>query len=127
GDSDNKLVAGQDVLAARPTLLLALALEGSTPADREELVALLHRTHQETDREKVVARVRQLFTRAQVFLKAEKLVEKYRARAEALAEAVERVELRQLLYSLADSALARAPPATEPDSHPPLLQLTVAQ
>ncbi len=29
GDDDNKLIAGQDVLAARPTLLLALALEGS--------------------------------------------------------------------------------------------------
>ena len=42
GDSDNKLIAGQDVLAARPTLLLALALEGSTPAEREELLALLH-------------------------------------------------------------------------------------
>src|SRR5262249_28783821 len=41
GDSDNKLVAGQDVLSARPTLLLALALEGSTPADRAELLALL--------------------------------------------------------------------------------------
>ena len=41
GDSDNKLVAGQDVLAGRPTLLLALALEGSAPADREELLALL--------------------------------------------------------------------------------------
>src|SRR5207249_2665668 len=34
GDSDNKLLAGQDVLAARPTLLLALALEGSAPAGR---------------------------------------------------------------------------------------------
>src|SRR5262249_14456865 len=31
GDSDNKMVAGQDVLAARPTLPLALALEGLTP------------------------------------------------------------------------------------------------
>ena len=39
GDEDNKLVAGQDVLAARPTLLLALALEGSQPAEREELAA----------------------------------------------------------------------------------------
>src|SRR5262249_15872671 len=29
GDTDNKLVAGQDILAARPTLLLALALESS--------------------------------------------------------------------------------------------------
>src|SRR5204863_9212876 len=38
GDSDNKLIAGQDVLAARPTLLFALALEGPSSAGR---VALL--------------------------------------------------------------------------------------
>ena len=44
GDGDNKLVAGQDVLAARPTLLLALALEGSRRPDREELLTLLGRT-----------------------------------------------------------------------------------
>src|SRR4029077_7153357 len=35
GDKDNKLVAGQDVLSARPTLLLALALEAATPAEKE--------------------------------------------------------------------------------------------
>src|SRR5262249_9251621 len=40
-DEDNKLVAGQDVLAARPTLLLALALEAASPAEREELLALV--------------------------------------------------------------------------------------
>lgn len=40
GDEDNKLVAGQDVLAARPTLLLALALEGSSPAQREEILQI---------------------------------------------------------------------------------------
>src|SRR5205823_7742233 len=39
GDSDNKLVAGQDILAGRPTLLLALALEGSGPDERAELLA----------------------------------------------------------------------------------------
>src|SRR5258708_1409542 len=44
-DGDNKLIAGQDVLAARPTLLLALALEGSAPAHREELLALLAGKH----------------------------------------------------------------------------------
>ncbi|HWG45561.1 MAG TPA: polyprenyl synthetase family protein, partial [Gemmataceae bacterium] len=112
GDSDNKLIAGQDVLAARPTLLLALALEGSTPAEREELLALLQRG---TDKDAsasngrcrepsvtesparlagptdsyrepggtenparlagpTLERVRQLFTKAQVFVKAEKLV-----------------------------------------------------
>ena len=44
GDEDNKLVAGQDVLAARPTLLLALALEGSPPAQREELLHLIEQS-----------------------------------------------------------------------------------
>src|SRR5262249_47653094 len=64
GDTDNKLVAGQDVLAARPTLLLALALEGSGPADREELLALLNtrrpewkKPDQAPEAERVVARV----------------------------------------------------------------------
>src|SRR5207249_4374421 len=41
GDGDNKLISGQDVLAARPTLTLALALETSSPEARAELVALL--------------------------------------------------------------------------------------
>ncbi len=44
GDADNKLIAGQDVLAARPTLLLALALEGSLPTDRAELLTPAGRT-----------------------------------------------------------------------------------
>jgi geranylgeranyl pyrophosphate synthase len=117
GDQDNKLVAGQDVLAARPTLLLALALEGSGPAEREELLALLHRPHGETeDAARTVARVRRLFTKAQVFDKAEKLVEKYRARAEAVADEVEPTELRELLYYLVDSVLDRQPPPSpEPE------------
>src|SRR5204863_1482569 len=91
GDSDNKLVAGQDVLAARPTLLLALALEGSGPAERAELLSLLHTVPEggtANDGQQTVARVRHLFSKAQVFAKAEKLVEKYRARAEAVADEV---------------------------------------
>src|ERR687886_322098 len=48
GDGDNKLVAGQDVLAARPTLLLALALEGLGPAEREELLSLIHQCQSRT-------------------------------------------------------------------------------
>src|SRR5262245_26886434 len=43
GDSDNKLIAGQDVLAGRPTLLLALALESLTGGAKDELLHLLHR------------------------------------------------------------------------------------
>jgi geranylgeranyl pyrophosphate synthase len=138
GDEDNKLVVGQDVLAARPTLLLALALEGSSPAERAELldlIALCQKTadslgktgqtaeaiHAETGR--IVARVRQCFERAGVFEKAEKLIEKFKARAEAVADEVEPTEFRELLYFLVDTVLDRQPPP-EPEA-PPLLQLTV--
>lgn len=120
GDSDNKLVAGQDVLAARPTLLLALALEGSSAADREELLALLANKHG-MDEQAVVDRVRFLFDRASVFAKAEKLVEKYRARAEAVADEIEPAELRELLYYLVDSVLDRQEKPPEPE--PAMLQL----
>jgi geranylgeranyl diphosphate synthase, type II len=120
GDSDNKMVAGQDVLAARPTLLLALALEGSAAAERAELLALLGGPR---DRG-TLDRVGELFRQAGVFDKAEKLVEKFRARAEALADDVEPTELRELLYYLVDTVLDRQPPA-EPEPAPlQLLQLT---
>jgi geranylgeranyl pyrophosphate synthase len=139
GDSDNKLLAGQDVLAASPTLLLALALEGSPPGRRDELLTLLHEASggcQPPDsgpaknpgadahrirgltppaRREVVERVRTLFSEALVFDKAEKLVEKYRARAEAVADAVEPTELRELLYYLVDSVLDRQPPTPAPE------------
>jgi geranylgeranyl pyrophosphate synthase len=138
GDSDNKLVAGQDVLSARPTLLLALALESLERPERSELLTLINQSKSAPDApgrsgqsaetvqaeaNHIVARVRQLFLQAQVFDKAEKLVEKYRARAEAIADEVEPVELRELLYFLVDTILDRQPPP-EPTTSP-LLQLTV--
>jgi geranylgeranyl pyrophosphate synthase len=123
GDADNKLVAGQDVLAARPTLLLALALEGADPAGRAELLALLGGPHDGAAAEDVVRRVRRLFDKARVFDKAEKLVEKYRARAEAVADEVQPTELRELLYYLVDNVLDRQPPPP-PVTEAPLLQLT---
>jgi geranylgeranyl diphosphate synthase type II len=123
-DTDNKLVAGQDVLSARPTLLLALALEGSAPAERSELLSLLHSSQEAKNSEplpqltqQLVEQARRLFSKAQVFDKAEKLVEKYRARAEAVADDVEPTELRELLYFLVDSVLDRQPPpAPEPEA-----------
>jgi geranylgeranyl diphosphate synthase type II len=110
GDGDNKLVAGQDVLAARPTLLLALALEASAAADRAELLALLTERRDANDAGRIVDRVRQLFNKTQVFAKAEKLIDKYRARAEAVADEIEPAELRELLYYLVDNVLDRQPP-----------------
>lgn len=141
GDQDNKLLAGQDVLAARPTLLLALALEGATPESRAELLSLLnsscgtdlqsvHANGQQdrTDCKSVLqretlARVRALFEQARVFEKADKLIEKYRARAEAIADEVQPTELRELLYYLVDSVLDR-PPAEPETEVLQLVQLT---
>jgi geranylgeranyl diphosphate synthase, type II len=112
GDEDNKLVVGQDVLAARPTLLMALALEALTPAEKEELLSLIQtsREHDKADDRvamQTVERVRALYRKAQVFTKADKLVEKYRARAEAIADEVEPLEFRELLYYLVDTVLER--------------------
>ena len=119
GDTDNKLISGQDVLAARPTLLLALALEGSSPAVREELLALLESNRDaggawsgdHAPAQTVVERVRVIFEQVQVFAKAEKLIEKFRAKAEAIADEIEPSDLRELLYFLVDSVLDRPCPA----------------
>ncbi len=121
GDSDNKLLAGQDVLSARPTLLLALALEALPPAAKQELLGLLHAA-EGADNAARIERVRALFNQAQVFDKADKLVEKYRARAEAVADETQPAELRELLYYLVDTVLERPCPPPEPELH--LLQLT---
>jgi geranylgeranyl pyrophosphate synthase len=88
------------------------------------LLALLHHPDRTgASSAQVIDRVRELFTEAGVFAKAEKLIEKYRARAEALADEVAPAELRELLYCLVDSVLDRQPPAAEPV---PLIPLTVA-
>ena len=125
GDADNKLTAGQDVLAARPTLLLALALEGSTPADRAELLSLLDGRRDPTEAGRVVQRVRRLFDKAGVFDKAEKLIEKYRARAEAVADETSPAEFRELLYYLVDNVLDRQPPPPPEPGAVSLIQLAL--
>ncbi len=108
GDEDNKLVSGQDVLAARPTLLLALALEGSSAAQREELLYLVQRSNSSpVESETLLARVREIYFAAKVFEKAEKLVDKFRAKAESLADEVELSDFRELLYYLVDTVLEK--------------------
>jgi geranylgeranyl pyrophosphate synthase len=120
GDDDNKLLAGQDVLAARPTLLLALALEAANSAERQQLLAIIDKpTRDRGD----VERIRRIFDRTQAFTRAEALIDKYRARAETLADGVEPVELRELLYFLVDQVLAPEPPNEVEDPTEQLLQL----
>jgi len=109
GDNHNKLVAGQDATAVRPTLLLALAFEAANDAQREELQRLVAGDGPAALR---LGRLRRVFEGCGVFDKAEALVDKSRARAEALADDVEPLPLRQLLYFLVDMVLA--PESQEP-------------
>jgi geranylgeranyl diphosphate synthase, type II len=115
GDEDNKLLAGQDVLAARPTLLLALALEGLSATEKGELLGLIsaareHAKPDDTAAADTVERVRGLYGKANVFAKADALVEKYRSRAEAIADEIEPTEFRELLYYLVDTVLEKPAP-----------------
>ena len=100
GDGDNKLVRGQDALAMRPTLLLALALDAADPDDASDLTAAAA-----GERPMELAEIERLYRRLGVFAKAEQLVAKSRQRAEAIADDVKPDALRQLLYFLVDSVL----------------------
>ncbi len=100
GDDDNKLQAAADVLGGRPTVLWALALEALDPDEQEQLQQYVAQASPE-----VIPRVRALYEKAGVFLKAVRLVEKYQHRAEAVADQVEPDELRRLLYYLVDTVV----------------------
>lgn len=114
GDSHNKLLAAGDVLGGRPTVLWALALESLSESDRAELERLVAEVPVTAAN---LARIRALYEQADVFDKAARLVEKYRERAEAVADAVEPDELRRLLYFLVDTVLDRA--SADPDPTAP--------
>jgi len=102
-DEENKLVAGRDALAARPTVLLALALERSGGRARERLLRLLQEPAVQDERR--LAEVRGLYESAGAFEQAQRLVQKYRLRAMQIAEEAEPAELRQLLQFLIDMVL----------------------
>ncbi len=103
GDDNNKLIAGQDALSLRPTVLLALAYQSASAIERETLHRLLQSGDPARER---IAQLRMLFEKHKVFDKAEVLVEKSRTRAEALVEDIEPEELRQLFHFLIDTVLA---------------------
>ncbi len=122
GDDNNKLVAGQDALALRPTVLLALAIQAASDEQKAELEEILHGEEPDGLR---IGRLRRIFQECHVFEKAESLVDKSRDRAEALADDVESEELRQLLYFLIDTVLAHEEPEVKPDPSV-LVQLPIA-
>jgi len=122
GDNDNKLVAGQDALALRPTVLLALAMQSATPEQRSEVAAILQGDGDNPSR---LARLRRIFSATGAFEKAQGLIEKSRERAEALADATEPVALRQLLYFFIDTVLAPENDAAPPEQESGPLSLPV--
>ena len=105
-DDDNKRAMGADLLGGRPTVLLALALEGLKEADREELVALLAEDCEKSPEARLM-RARHLFFEAGVFEKAYRLVDKHQQKAEEIADSIEPDELRRLFYYLVDTVLDR--------------------
>ncbi|NOX54963.1 MAG: DUF116 domain-containing protein [Planctomycetes bacterium] len=103
GDDNNKLVAGQDAAALRPTVLLALATQNANDAQRRQLEEVIHSTVSDEAR---ILRLRRLFVECRAFEQAEALVDKSRQRAETLAETAQPEELRHLLRFLVDTVLA---------------------
>jgi len=106
-NAGNKVAAAGDVLGGRPTLLLALALEGLSEADREELLRVIADDCELPDAQRI-ATTRRLYESAGVFELAQRLVEKHQSRAEAVAEKIEPEPLRRLFYFLIDTVLQRS-------------------
>ena len=123
GDTRNKQRAGGDVLAMRPTLLLAFALEAASAAQQEELRALVAAERRDGS---AVKRARWIYEECRVFDQARRLARKYRDRARAVAADVKPEELRHLLGFVVDTLLAQAAARHVEDTAGPSLPTVVA-
>ncbi len=101
-DDHDKLVAGQDSLAARPTVLLAFALDAGDEAANRELLRVLGEDAPEETR---FRRLRDIYLARGVFDTADRLVEKYRQRARAEADAIQPDALRELMHFVIETVL----------------------
>ena len=90
--------------SGRPTVILALALEGLGGQKRMRLDTLLG---EETISTAALCEVRRLFEEAGAFLQSEQLIAEHQERAQKIAQAVAPDELRRLLYYLIDMVLQR--------------------
>lgn len=112
GDDNNKLISGQDALAMRPTLLLALALQTADDQQKADLKDILQGHPSDGMR---IGRLRKIYQDCDVFTKAEALVDKSRERAEELAESVENEDFKQLLKFFCETVLAEETPEAKPE------------
>ena len=111
GEEAGKVVAGQDLAASRPTVLVSLAEAAADESQRATLAS---------GRPDAIADV---LAATGAIEKAESLVAKSKARAEAIADEIAPESLRALLYFLVDTVLAHAEPAAETDTPPQLVPL----
>ena len=97
---------GADLLAGRPTVLWALAVEGLDEAGRRELDSLLTAPAPVRQR---IARAAELYAQADVYRQASALIAKHHQRAGEAADQLAVEPLRRLLRFLADAILDRRP------------------
>lgn len=106
GDDSNKLTAGADVIAGRPTLLWALALQHLDEADQDTLLGLAGDDCNLSVGERLRT-AESLYRKSDVFDLSLQLVDKHQARAEQVADELDSEPLRRLFYFLVDTVLER--------------------
>lgn len=121
GDLDNKLKSGQDALALRPTVLLALALKDADEDQTKTLRGILSGEFNDLSEERRIDRMRAIFNTCGVFDKAETLVERSQERAEQIVAEIEDDRIQSLLQFFVETVLSRDTPPTaaehlDPDS-----------
>ncbi len=112
GDTDNKLVAGQDALALRPTVLLALALKDANEKQKAELKEILSEPPGRSTNYNRIDRMREIYRACDVFEKAEVFVERSREKAESLVAEIEDEQIRDLMQFFIETVLAKELPPT---------------
>ena len=101
-DGTNKRTTAADVLAGRPTLLWAFAIESLNESDRKTIERLSQTAEPDEIR---IAQVRALYEKANVFAKAEALIAKQANRAREIADTIHPRQLRHLLIHLVETIL----------------------
>ena len=114
-DSSTSSESFGDVLAARPTILRAFALEAGANGELQSLTERLRFTADgdAAVRSGVVEEIRELYERVGAFAKARLLVEKLRSRALQAAAGLEDTDLEELCRFLVRNILHSAPPGSE--------------
>ena len=96
GNDRNKVTLGQDALAGRPTILRAFAVEAGGGDRLAHLIAAAR----DSGGSRLVPEIKALYRELGVFEKAETLLEKLRARADAVAGELREPDLVNLLRFL---------------------------